>query len=166
MNVYAYIAAQEAYENWVSSNPNASTNTKKEAYDIAQSNAFEDWIYANPKGSLEQYMTLLRRQQTYHNSPQYQIDALEDQIISQEETIEYLQHEIKDMKEELSYLESENDDLSYYNNVWIVTSFIFLILTIVLSVVLYKRTNVIQNLTIKLKKQFYDMLRLLNIHNT
>lgn len=153
MNVHGFMAAMSAYDYWVATHPNASSNAKKEAYDIAQSKAFENWIYNNPKGSLEQYLSHIHQQQAYYNSPQYQLDALEYQVSTQSETIESLRNEIDNLKSELQDTQYDNEILSNYNTVWCVSTIFLLILSIVLLVVIYKRTEVIQNLLNKFRKR-------------
>ncbi len=153
MNVQGFIAAMSAYDYWVSTHPNASSNAKKEAYDIAQSKAFENWICNNPNGSLEQYISRIQQQQAYYNSPQYQLEALEYQISIQSETIKSLRDEIDNLKSELKDAQSDNEDLSHCNTVWCASTISLLILAIVLFVVIYKRTEVIHNLINKLRKK-------------
>lgn len=153
MNVQGFIKAMSAYDHWVSTHPNASSNVQKEAYDIAQSKAFENWICDNPNGSLEQYIGHIHKQQAYYNSPQYQLDALEYQISVQSETIESLREEINNLKSELQDTQFDNEALSHYNTVWCASTISLLILTMVLFVVIYKRTEVIQNLINKFRKR-------------
>ncbi len=153
MNVQGFIAAMLAYDHWVTTHPNASSDAKEEAYDIAQSKAFENWIYDNPNGTLEQYLSYIHKQQVYYNSPQYQLDALEYQISTQSETIEYLQDEMDHLKSELQDRQSDNETLSNYNSIWCASTISLLILVIVLLVVIYKRTEVFRHLFNKSSKR-------------
>lgn len=173
MNVQGFISAMSAYDSWKATHSNASATQLNEFFKIAQSDSFIDWIYNNPNGTLEQYVNLLYQQQAYYNSSQCQLDILENQVGNQRETIESLQDEVNDLKSELSYLQSENDNLSHYNIVWFSTTAILLVLTGVLFVAIYKRTNIIQNSIRKFRKKYswtlqviYDLVKRLNKNDT
>ena len=133
MNVQGFMAAMLAYDHWVATHPNASSDAKNEAYDIAQGKAFENWIYDNPNGSLEQYLSYIHQRQAYYNSPQYQLETLEHQISTQSKTIEYLRDEIEHLKRELRDTRSDNENLSHYNTVWCASTISLLLFVIVSS---------------------------------
>ena len=153
MNVEGFLNAKWAYDDWVASHSNASASQKEEAYNVSKSKSFENWITINPNGTLEQYISIMKQQQAYYNSPNYKIDALEYQINTQLETIQSLENQIKNLKKELSYAEDDNETLSSNNSILIATSIFFIIISLFLSVIVYKRTNFFNSIINKLLKR-------------
>ena len=105
MDVEAFFEAMHypILKDWVEKNVNADY---KMGLMLIKTQHFKDWYQSHPHGTMEQYLTYRNQQITaYYNSPQYQLQMLNEQI-------ELLNRNITELKEEVQEKNDEIDELN------------------------------------------------------
>lgn len=120
------------FKQWKQASSHVAPWGEFEVIDIIQSPQFQRWHAANPGGTIDQYYQHLCQVQAYHQSPQYQLQVLHDEIQSLELEIETLRDENEELREEI---DDKYDKISYLQGLstsFIIISLILLVLSIVL----------------------------------
>lgn len=101
-----------------------------EALYLVKSQHFKDWYACHPKGTMEQYLEY-REQQiiAYRNSPEYQIQSLQEQIEELNTNITELREEIQEQND---VIEGLNASLSQSRTFSLVLGFVSLSLLLLL----------------------------------
>ncbi|WP_288511801.1 hypothetical protein [uncultured Prevotellamassilia sp.] len=126
MDVEAFIEAQNypILQKWIMDKDGTQI---REALRIVRTQQFQSWYKSNPKGTFDQYISYLKQKRLeYVNSPQYQIQVLQNQLENAIIENDEYQKSIKEKNEEI---ESLSERIFLYN-VSLVSIFILLTLTI------------------------------------
>lgn len=126
MDVEAFIEAQNypILQKWVMDKDGTQI---REVLRIVRTEQFQNWYKSNPKGTFDQYISYLKQKRLeYVNSPQYQIQVLQNQLENAIIENDEYQKSIKEKNEEI---ESLSERIFLYN-VSLVSIFILLTLTI------------------------------------
>lgn len=126
MDVEAFIEAQNypILQKWVMDKDGTQI---REVLRFVRTEQFQNWYKSNPKGTFDQYISYLKQKRLeYVNSPQYQIQVLQNQLENAIIENDEYQKSIKEKNEEI---ESLSERIFLYN-VSLVSIFILLTLTI------------------------------------
>lgn len=134
MDVEAFIEAQNypILQKWVMDKDGSQT---REALRIIRTQQFQNWYKSNPKGTFDQYISYLKQKRLeYVNTPQYQIQVLQNQLENALIENDEYQKSIREKNEEI---ESLSETIFLYN---VSLSVLFILLTLIILYV--KRSSI------------------------
>ena len=113
MNIDAFLeaAGTYAFKQWESTHSNFTPEDMDEVIKVIQSSQFKAWQKDNPNGTIDQYYRYLRQVQAYHNSNEYKIEVLQDNVESMGQAVGTLREEVTVLQgevKELNNLKSQN----------------------------------------------------------
>ena len=137
MDVELFIqgASTPAYQQWYEAHPNSTPKEQESMAYFVMPDIFQNWQKAHPNGTVDQYLMEVRQKNMlYHNSGQYKIDQLEEEVNNLKTEIDYLHTQIL-------YYEEDNSDLLENCNLLKTTTVSFALLSGVLAFMLWRKCH-------------------------
>lgn len=122
-----------AYNQWISTDHHIAPWSNEQVQNIVLSSQFKSWEKTHPKGTVDDYYQHLRQEQAYHETPQYQIEVLQDQIDNYSYIINSLSTETSNLREEVSNMNYYISNIKTISCVSLLSSFFLIIFCVFLG---------------------------------
>ena len=144
MDVSGFINASTSpqYKQWEQAHGgtgHVNVNEMDRVIDLIQSQSFQTWLQSNPNGTVDQYLAYCQQIQSYHQSPQYQIQLLSEQIDELQGEVESLTEKSTELNSEISDKNDEISSLKGWLGTLSVASTILIIIIILLGIKLRRK---------------------------